>query len=106
MPKTNPSDDSRRVRLDRLLFVSLILLLIILIIGIIGFRYIVNLTWIDSFQNAAFYISGMGPVAVMETIGQKLFAGTYSIISGILYLAVAAYLISQIVNLEFFQDNE
>ena len=94
--------DPRHVKLFKLLFWSGVLLFVVLLVGILGFKYIVHLNWIDSFQNASFYISGMGPVAVMQNNEQKLFAGTYAISAGIFYLAIAAYLVSQIAELEFF----
>lgn len=97
-PPTHPK------RITKLLFWSLILLLAVLLVGMIGFRYIVHLNWIDSFQNASFYISGMGPVANMTTDGQKFFSGAYAIAAGIFYLAIAAYLVSQIVSFEFFKS--
>lgn len=93
----------RKFEFKKLLLWTIFLLIIVLLIGMIGFRYLVNLSWIDSFQNTTFYMAGLGPVAVMQTNTQKLFAGGYAIIAGIIYLAIAAYLISQIFDLEFIE---
>lgn len=70
----------------------------------IGFRYIVNTSWIDSFQNSAFYMSGLGPVTKMKNTNEKLFAGLYALASGVLYLSLIAYLLSEIFNIELFND--
>ncbi len=86
--------------LRRIFFVFLIIFGVVFIIGIFGFRYIVNLSWVDSIQNTSFYISTMGPVAEMKTNTQKLFASFYSIISGIIFIAIASYLIDQFVSEE------
>ncbi len=101
---SNDPDPNRGKKLSELLFWTGILLIIILLIGMIGFRYLVKLNWIDSFQNASFYISGMGPLATMTTDGQKLFSGFYAIAAGIFYLAIAAYLVSRFIDLEFFEN--
>lgn len=100
---SNSPDPNRGKKLYKLLFWSIILLIIVLLIGMIGFRYLVKLNWIDSFQNASFYISGLGPLAEMTTNGQKIFSGVYAIAAGIFYLAIAAYLVSRFINLEFFE---
>ena len=99
------SDETRTAEVDSLLIWAIILFVIVLGIGMFGFRYIGKLNWIDSFQNTSFYISGLGPVAEMNTTGQKLFSGSYAIVSGILYLALAAYIVGKIFDLEFFKSS-
>jgi hypothetical protein len=91
------------LKIIKLIFWLVILFSILLLIGMIGFRFIVNLPWIDSFQNSTFYMSGLGPVAKMETNGQKIFSGAYAIFSGTVYLGITAYLLGQFFNLEFLQ---
>jgi hypothetical protein len=43
--------------------------------GMLGYHVTEHLSWLDSFVNAAMILSGMGPVAPMETPAGKLFAG-------------------------------
>ena len=40
-----------------------------------------TLDWADAFVNAAMILSGMGPMAVPETTGAKIFSGCYAIYS-------------------------
>jgi hypothetical protein len=41
---------------------------------------------VDSFLNASMILSGMGPVATLQTVGGKIFAGCYALFSGALFL--------------------
>jgi len=65
------------------------LVAISLAIGMIGYRQLMRLTWIDSFINASMILSGMGPLAVPQTAAAKLFAGTYALFSGLAVLGIA-----------------
>jgi hypothetical protein len=38
--------------------------------------------WLDAFANASMILSGMGPLAPLQTRGGKLFAGCYALYSG------------------------
>ena len=56
-------------------------------IGILGYRTLVGLTWVDAVLNSAMILGGMGPVdPVLPTAG-KLFAAFYALFSGVVFLA-------------------
>lgn len=74
----------------------------VLLIGTLGFHYIANLDWIDSFYSSSMFHSGLGPVFEMKTNGQKIFASLYAILAAIIFLAVVIYFISKILILEHF----
>ena len=59
-----------------------------LAIGMIGYRRLFALSWIDAFVNASMILSGMGPLAVPQTDAAKLFAGAYALFSGLAVLAI------------------
>ncbi|SOE20603.1 hypothetical protein SAMN06298216_1089 [Spirosomataceae bacterium TFI 002] len=69
---------------------SLFLIASSLGIGIIGYHYIGKLTWIDSIYNAAMILTGMGPVNVMSSNAAKLFASSYALFSGVVFLSTVA----------------
>ena len=52
-------------------------------IGMIGYHGFEKMPWVDAFVNAAMILSGMGPVATLQTDGGKIFAGCYALFSGI-----------------------
>ena len=52
-------------------------------IGMTGYHFFEKLPWIDAFVNAAMILSGMGPVATLQTDGGKIFAGCYALFSGL-----------------------
>ena len=75
----------RRVALSLLL--TLVVLCVALSIGVLGYRGIAGLSWIDSVLNASMILTGMGPVATMTTTSSKLFASGYALFSGVVFLS-------------------
>ncbi len=65
-------------------------------LGMIGYRYYGNMNWVDAYENAAMILSGMGPVDSMKTVEGKIFAGTYALFSGIVFLVVIAIIMAPI----------
>jgi hypothetical protein len=79
-------------------FYAFILIVISTGIGTVGYRYLGNLSWIDSFYNACMILTGMGPVNVMETNTAKLFASFYALFSGIAFLSTIAVFLAPIAH--------
>ena len=67
-------------------------------IGMVGYHQIAGLAWIDSFQNAAMILAGMGPVDQMTTTSAKLFAGLYAIFSGLVFLTIMGIVLAPILH--------
>lgn len=67
-------------------------------IGMAGYRYFERLSWVDAFLNAAMLLGGMGPVNAPATVGGKLFAGSYALFAGLVFLAVPAIILSPIIH--------
>jgi hypothetical protein len=65
-----------------------------LTIGIIGYRWLVGLGWIDSILNASFILTGMGPVDTMKTDAAKLFASAYALFSGVVFIGAVGVLLT------------
>jgi len=82
----------------RFFLYGIVLLLISLAIGMIGYRYCADLDWVTSFYNASMILTGMGPAADLHTDGAKIFAGCYSIFSGIIFLGTIAIMFAPMVH--------
>src|SRR5258708_34694693 len=67
-------------------------------IGMAGYHCIENLPWIDAFENAAMILSGMGPVATLQTNAGKIFAGCYAIFSGIALITIMGIIFAPVVH--------
>jgi len=68
-----------------------------LAIGILGYKYLVGLGWIDSYLNAAMLLGGMGPIATsFPNRAGKIFAGLYALYAGMVVLVVAGILITPV----------
>jgi hypothetical protein len=74
-------------RLTRCAILGLGIILGALCIGMAGYHYFEKLSWLDSFTNASMILSGMGPLAPIQTTGGKLFAGCYALFSGIAFIS-------------------
>ena len=67
-----------------------------LAIGMAGYHSFEGLPWVDAFVNAAMILSGMGPVATLQTNAGKLFAGCYALFSGLAFLSAAGVVFAPI----------
>lgn len=69
-----------------------------LAVGILGYRFIGGLEWIDAFVDASMILSGMGPVTKLDGNAGKLFAGVYALYSGFALLATAGVVLAPILH--------
>jgi hypothetical protein len=69
-----------------------------LTLGMAGYHWIAGLAWVDSFENAAMILTGMGPVDRMTTNGAKVFAGCYALVSGLGVLTVAGIVMGPVLH--------
>jgi hypothetical protein len=65
-----------------------------LTMGVLGYRFVAGLSWIDALVNASMILGGMGPVNVIPTNAGKVFAAFYALYSGVAFLAISAVLIA------------
>jgi hypothetical protein len=82
----------------RSLGIGLLFIAVALFAGMVGYHRIVGLSWIDSYENAAMILSGMGPLASPGTAAGKIFAGSYALFSGIAVLAIAGVIAAPLVH--------
>ena len=90
-----------RVFRNRLIKFSLIsagIFFFSLFTGIVGYHYFAGLDWIDSFLNASMILGGMGPVDMLRSDSAKLFAGCYSLFSGVAFLSSMAIFLTPILH--------
>jgi len=73
-------------------------LVISLGLGMTGYHVLEKQPWIDAFLNAAMILSGMGPVATLQTDAGKLFAGSYALFSGIALIMILGIIFAPIVH--------
>jgi hypothetical protein len=66
-----------------------------LVIGILGYRELEGMRWIDAYLNAAMLLGGMGPVKPdLEHPWAKVFAGLYAMYSGMVVIAAASIILA------------
>jgi hypothetical protein len=66
------------------------------VVGMAGYHYTEHMSWLDAFANASMIASGMGPLAPLESVGGKLFAGFYALFCGIILIAAAGLILTPV----------
>ncbi len=69
-----------------------------LLAGVLGYRYLGGLGWIDSLLNASMILGGMGPVDTLKTDGAKIFASLYALFSGLLFIGLLGLLLAPFIH--------
>jgi hypothetical protein len=67
-------------------------------IGLCGYHWIAGFGWVDAYLEASMILGGMGPVNPLKTDGAKIFAATYALFSGLVFIAIMGIIISPIVH--------
>lgn len=83
-------------RLARNLFLGVMIIAFSLGIGIFGYMHFEKMDLVSAYENAAMILSGMGPVDSMKTESGKIFAGSYALFSGVVFLVVIAVIIAPV----------
>ena len=69
-----------------------------LTLGMSGYIVFEGLSWTDAFLNAAMLLGGMGPVHLPRTEPGKLFAGCFALYAGLVFIVIAALLVSPVLH--------
>ncbi len=79
-------------RVGRSLLLALGVVGVALAIGILGYRLLAGLGWVDAVLNASMILAGMGPVDRVGPTAAKLFASLYALLSGFVFVGTAGVL--------------
>lgn len=89
-------------RLSRNILFGALIIFVSLGLGMTGYHHLEDMTWVEAYENAAMILSGMGPVKELSTDAGKIFAGTYALFSGTVFLVVIAIVFSPLIH-RFFR---
>jgi membrane protein YdbS with pleckstrin-like domain len=90
-----------RVFLRRVVTMAIVaaaLLAMALAIGMIGYRVLAHMRWIDALLNASMILGGMGPVDPLPNDKSKVFASAYALFAGVVFLVSIGVLVSPLVH--------
>ena len=85
-------------RVARSAWIGLGLVALALAIGMLGYHSFEPLSWVDAFANAAMILSGMGPLATLQTSAGKIFAGCYALFSGLGFIVIVGVVFAPVVH--------
>jgi hypothetical protein len=77
---------------------ALVIIAIALGGGMYGYHSLEGLSWLDAFVNASMLLGGMGPVAQLTTEGGKLFAGSYALFCGLLFVLLSGVVLAPVLH--------
>ena len=99
-PRHSPLLPRRKffIRMGWHLATGLCLIAISLAIGMSGYAWFEKMRWIDAFVNASMILSGMGPLDPIKTTAGRIFVGTYSLFSGVVFLTTVGFFLMPIVH--------
>ena len=86
------------LRLLRHLLLSAGIVMVSLVAGIAGYEHFEHLDLRDAFLNAAMLLGGMGPVDTNLSPAGKVFAGTYALYAGLVFVVAAGVLLAPVVH--------
>lgn len=69
-----------------------------LLVGTLGYYFLADISWLDSFHMASMILTGMGPVVEMKTNGAKLFSSFFALYSGVAFLSITAVFFAPIIH--------
>ena len=83
-------------RLANHLFITLVLIAFTLCLGVLGYRFIGGLPWIDALLESAMLMGGEGPIysAQLASPAAKLFASFYALFCGLVLIAGTGILLA------------
>ena len=64
--------------------------------GMLGYHVFDELPWADAFVDASMLLGGMGPVNPLRGTAAKLFAGIFALYSGLVFLALTAFMLAPV----------
>ena len=85
-------------RIFRYSLVALCLVVLSVTMGMLGYHYLANLSWLNSFHMACLILTGMGPVAEMQSSSAKIFDSFYALYSGVAFLSITAVFFAPFVH--------
>lgn len=76
------------LRLLKNFFWAILVFTLSLFGGMAGYHHFAGLSWVEAYENASMILSGMGPVKELHSDAAKIFAGSYALFSGIIFLII------------------
>jgi hypothetical protein len=86
------------MRLSGCITIGFFFMLTVILIGMLGYRFLENMDWIDAFTNSAMTIADMGLVIPVHTDSGKVFAAIYALLSGLVFFTFVGIVFAPIAH--------
>ncbi|AHA45141.1 putative potassium channel protein [Hirudovirus strain Sangsue] len=81
-------------KLTRLIIVLFCLLCIIVTLGVIGYKFLFKMSYVDAIYNTAITTSTLGIAPGDKTDAEKIFTGIYAVLVGVFFISVISAIVS------------
>lgn len=78
--------------------VAAVLLVATLLCGVLGYRYIAQLSWLIAFHQASLLLAGMGPVVTDLSDSGRVFESLYAMFCGVMLLGSTGILFTPFIH--------
>jgi ABC-type phosphate transport system permease subunit len=92
---------SRQAFFSRVMFFlisALALTMLFVFIGMLGYRYFVEVSWLDAFVNASLTLAGMGGIDIARSLAGKIFTSIYSLFCGLVFSIIISMMFAPFVH--------
>jgi hypothetical protein len=86
------------LRLARSLRAAAAIVAVALLVGVLGYRFVAGLAWVDAIHQSAMILTGMGPVNPMTSDGAKLFSSGYALLSAVVFVLSASIVTAPLIH--------
>ena len=95
----HPQEKKRKQKLHPAVLIQYLLYLIVgsWVLGVLGYRFIAGLSWMEAIESASLILAGMGLPARMKTTQGKWFTSAYAIYSGIFFIVIVAAVLDKVI---------
>jgi hypothetical protein len=85
-------------RVAKMALLALAILAVALAIGILGYRLLAGMDWVDALLNASMLLGGMGPVGELHSTAAKIFASFYALFAGVVFILSIGIMVAPLVH--------
>jgi hypothetical protein len=85
----------------RIVFAVLIacgVIAVVLFVGIAGYHWLGGFGWVDSLLEASMILGGMGPINPLRSTAAKIFASSYALFSGLVFIGIMGIVLTPVVH--------
>jgi hypothetical protein len=74
------------------------LVVVTLVVGMVGYRVLEHMSWLDAFHQSALLLSGVGSTVDVKSTAGKVFDSVYALFCGVILLAATGLMLTPVLH--------